>query len=91
MSRELPTIADIAARLAVDPPVASYGVSLIADLWARGEHEAAATIETLSRQLYETEKALLVARDALEWIVDYSDGLESPSAARNALDEVPQP
>jgi len=89
MGRELPTIDEIAARLAADPPVENWGRSLCADLKKRGEHEAAAMIETLCRLSFETEKAVLVAHTALHYIVDWGDGVESPAAASNALNERP--
>ncbi len=87
--RQLPTIAEIAERLAIDPPVEPTNVSLVAELRARGEHEAAATIETQGRLLFEVEKAVLVANVGLRWIVDWGDGLESPAAASNTLSERP--
>ena len=91
MSRPpLPTIEEIAIRLANDPPVENWARSLCAELITRGEHEAAAMIGSLCKMLFEAEKAVLVARDGLQSIVDYGDGIESPATASNTLRERPE-
>jgi len=90
MSRELPTIEEIAARLAVDLPVENWSQTLCADLRKRNEHEAAAMIETLCRLSFEAEKAVLVAYDALEKISYISDDDMARNCAELALEKRPE-